>query len=99
MYWFWRAWFYSKYCSAKIAEAIDAIMQGDTWVPEVRGRLDRVSDEEQELARKVADLTPQQHRVSTGRRGLLNKQIAYQLNITGATVKLISRQFSANLCL
>ncbi|RUO47598.1 DNA-binding response regulator [Pseudidiomarina aquimaris] len=75
--------------SAKIAEAIDAIMQGDTWVPEeVRGRLDRVSDEDQELARKVADLTPQQYRVLyLLHEGLLNKQIAYQLNITEATVK------------
>ena len=75
--------------SAQIAEAIDVIMQGDTWVPEaVRGRLDELSAEDQELARKVADLTPQQYRVLyLLHEGLLNKQIAYQLNITEATVK------------
>ncbi|RUO74444.1 DNA-binding response regulator [Pseudidiomarina sediminum] len=75
--------------SAHIAEAIDAILQGDTWVPEaVRDRLEQVSDEDQELARKVADLTPQQYRVLfLLHEGLLNKQIAYQLNITEATVK------------
>lgn len=75
--------------SAHIAEAIDAIMQGDIWVPEaVRGRLDNLSTEDQEIARKVADLTPQQYRVLfLLHEGLLNKQIAYQLNITEATVK------------
>src|SRR5690606_25757760 len=47
--------------SAQIAEAIDTILQGDTWVPnDVRGRLDDLSEEDHELARKVATLTPQQ---------------------------------------
>ncbi len=75
--------------SANIANAIDAILQGDTWVPPaVQGRLDQISTEDQELARKVADLTPQQYRVLfLLHEGLLNKQIAYQLNITEATVK------------
>lgn len=75
--------------SLEIAAAIDAILQGDTWVPaEVRGRLAELTNEEQELAKKVADLTPQQYRVLLLlHEGLLNKQIAYQLNITEATVK------------
>lgn len=75
--------------SAQIAEAIDTILQGDTWVPEeTRGRLDAISEEDQELARKVSELTPQQYRVLHFlHEGLLNKQIAYQLNITEATVK------------
>lgn len=75
--------------SLEIAAAIDAILQGDTWVPaEVRGRLAELTNEEQELAKKVADLTPQQYRVLLlVHEGLLNKQIAYQLNITEATVK------------
>ncbi|HET8816786.1 MAG TPA: response regulator transcription factor [Pseudidiomarina sp.] len=75
--------------SSQIAEAIDAILQGDSWVPEsVRGRLDNLTAEDQEIARKVADLTPQQYRVLyLLHEGLLNKQIAYQLNITEATVK------------
>lgn len=75
--------------SLEIAAAIDVILQGDTWVPaEVRGRLAELTNEEQELAKKVADLTPQQYRVLLlVHEGLLNKQIAYQLNITEATVK------------
>ncbi|CAI8158793.1 MAG: Transcriptional regulatory protein LiaR [Pseudidiomarina mangrovi] len=75
--------------SAHIADAINSIMQGDVWVPEaVRGRLDNLSHDDQELARKVADLTPQQYRVLfLLHEGLLNKQIAYQLAITEATVK------------
>lgn len=75
--------------STQIAAAIDAILQGDTWIPEaVRGRLETISSEDQQLARKVADLTPQQYRVLyLLHEGLLNKQIAYQLNITEATVK------------
>lgn len=75
--------------SLEIAAAIDVILQGDTWVPaEVRGRLAELTNEEQELGKKVADLTPQQYRVLLLlHEGLLNKQIAYQLNITEATVK------------
>jgi Response regulator containing a CheY-like receiver domain and an HTH DNA-binding domain len=75
--------------SAEIAEAIDTILQGDTWVPkENRERLDVISDEDQELAQKVSELTPQQYRVLHFlHEGLLNKQIAYQLGITEATVK------------
>ena len=61
--------------SAQIAEAISTI-------------LDVISNEDQELARKVSELTPQQYRVLHYlHEGLLNKQIAYQLNITEATVK------------
>src|SRR5690554_1098390 len=76
--------------SAQIAQAIDVILQGDTWVPEaVRGRLDNLTDEDQELAKKVADLTSQQYRVLfLLHEGLLNKQVAYHLNITEATVKV-----------
>ncbi|EKE82101.1 response regulator transcription factor [Idiomarina xiamenensis] len=75
--------------SAQIAEAIDTILQGDTWVPpESRDRLDALSEEDQALAKKVATLTPQQYRVLYFlHEGLLNKQIAYQLSITEATVK------------
>lgn len=75
--------------SADIANAIDSILQGDSWIPEdTRGRLDVLSGEDQELAHKVSELTPQQYRVLHFLHdGLLNKQIAYQLGITEATVK------------
>ena len=41
-----------------------------------------------DLARRMASLTPQQSRVLTGIcEGLLNKQIAYELSLSEATVK------------
>lgn len=75
--------------SAKIAQAIQAILEGETWTPEeCEAQLEAVSNEDQDLARRVAELTPQQYRVLHYlHEGLLNKQIAFQLNITEATVK------------
>ena len=75
--------------SAKIAEAIETILQGDSWVPvELRGRLQPVTDEEAEFANKMAALTTAQYRVLyLLHEGFLNKQIAFELAITEATVK------------
>ncbi|MCC5855639.1 MAG: response regulator transcription factor [Idiomarina sp.] len=75
--------------SAEIANAISVILGGDEWVPDgVREQLADVSTEDIELAEKVAALTPQQYRVLFHvHEGLLNKQIAWQLGITEATVK------------
>jgi DNA-binding NarL/FixJ family response regulator len=75
--------------SQQIAAAIAAILDGDEWVPEaVRSQLQTLSQADMELADKVATLTPQQYRVLFHvHEGLLNKQIAYQLGITEATVK------------
>ncbi|EGN74696.1 response regulator [Idiomarina sp. A28L] len=75
--------------SAEIANAIASILDGDEWLPEgVAEQIGDVSQEDKELAEKVADLTPQQYRVLYYvHEGLLNKQIAYQLGITEATVK------------
>lgn len=75
--------------SAEIANAIASILDGDEWLPEgMAEQIGDVSQEDKELAEKVADLTPQQYRVLYYvHEGLLNKQIAYQLGITEATVK------------
>ncbi|MGX5913357.1 response regulator transcription factor [Aliidiomarina sp. Khilg15.8] len=75
--------------SQQIAEAIATILDGDEWVPEaMRPQLQALSQADIELADKVAALTPQQYRVLFHvHEGLLNKQIAYQLGITEATVK------------
>ncbi|AWL11744.1 Glycerol metabolism activator [Saliniradius amylolyticus] len=72
-----------------IKEAVSAVIEGDKWVPEtVRGKLASLSQEERDLAAKVATLTPQQYKVLyLLHTGLLNKQIAYELGITEATVK------------
>jgi DNA-binding NarL/FixJ family response regulator len=75
--------------SADIAAAIEVILAGDPWLPEgVQAQLSQLSSEDQDLASKVAELTPQQYRVLCHlHEGLLNKQIAYALGITEATVK------------
>ena len=47
-----------------------------------------ISDEESDIATALASLTPQQFRVATMlSQGLLNKQIAYELEVTEATIK------------
>ena len=46
------------------------------------------SNEELEIARRIAQLTPQQFRVlGMLCAGMLNKQIAYDLDVSAATVK------------
>ncbi|MFT5674750.1 MAG: DNA-binding NarL/FixJ family response regulator [Paraglaciecola sp.] len=75
--------------SKRIAEALMSIMKGNSWLPEgMREKLSAVGDEELGIAQKVADLTPKQFQVfKLLQEGLLNKQIAFDLNITEATVK------------
>ena len=72
-----------------IAEAIAEIMDGEVWLPE--GMEDVLGDGDEEdsrFAEAIASLTPQQFRVlGMLTSGLLNKQIAYDLNVSEATVK------------
>ena len=82
------AGFLSKSAESEvIIEAIGQVMAGETWIPD--GLQPSVSEPDQtELARRVGELTPQQYRIllMLG-EGLLNKQIAWELEITEATVK------------
>ncbi len=60
-----------------------------------------VSDREADIAARVRELTPQQLRVLTMlAEGLLNKQIAYELGVSEATVKAhmtaVLRKLGAN---
>ena len=62
-------------------EGLAAVHDGDAWFPEGGGGAD------DDLAR-IASLTPAQRRILGAiRQGLLNKQIAYELAISEATVK------------
>lgn len=72
-----------------ISEAIKAVLEGELWLPEgLPDSGEAVSDEEAEFAKKLASLTPQQFRVLMMlNEGLLNKQIAYELNVSEATIK------------
>lgn len=69
-----------------MAEAIQTVLAGGTWQPQVSAQAQ--SGESSEFAQKLADLTPQQRRVLIMLTdGLLNKQIALDLDISEATVK------------
>merc|ERR1712000_590884 len=73
-----------------ISEAITAVLQGEEWLPqEISENLDDiVTEEDQQFAAALASLTPQQFRVLTMlTEGLLNKQIAYELSVSEATIK------------
>jgi DNA-binding NarL/FixJ family response regulator len=61
--------------------ALRAVQGGDGWFPEGG------AGQDDDLAR-IASLTPAQRRILAAiRQGLLNKQIAYELSISEATVK------------
>ncbi|GJD50666.1 Transcriptional regulatory protein DegU [Methylobacterium crusticola] len=72
----------------QIGEAIRQVLAGGTWVPpdiELSASEDK---ETADLMRRLATLTPQQVRVLMMlSEGLLNKQIAYELGVSEATVK------------
>ena len=72
----------------KIRDALGAILGGDTWTPPGID-LDAGDDDEiQALVGRLSTLTPQQVRVLMMlSEGLLNKQIAYELGVSEATVK------------
>lgn len=62
-------------------EGLSAVRDGDSWFPEGEPQAD------DDLTR-IASLTPAQRRILAAiRQGLLNKQIAYELTISEATVK------------
>ena len=69
-----------------IREAISSVMAGNMWTPPDvdLGADDGAGD----LVQRLATLTPQQVRVLMMlSEGLLNKQIAYELSVSEATVK------------
>lgn len=70
-----------------MGSAVRTVLNGDTWTPPEVPKADD-KPEEEERARRVASLSPQQLRVLLMLAdGRLNKQIAHELQITEATVK------------
>ncbi len=71
-----------------IGTAIKVVLAGDSWTPP---GVDLSATEDKEtanLVRRLSTLTPQQVRVLMMlSEGLLNKQIAYELSVSEATVK------------
>ncbi len=69
-------------------DAIRAVLAGGTWTPADYDASQPEDRETAELVRRLASLTPQQMRVLMMlSEGKLNKQIAYELDVSEATVK------------
>lgn len=70
-------------------QALQAVLDGEVWLPEAAMRASEENlSEDQRLADRIASLTPQQFRVLMMiADGLLNKQIAGELDVSEATVK------------
>lgn len=67
--------------------AIMAVLSGDIWLPKAFQRFSENVDAT-DIAERVASLTQQQYRIlMMFAQGLLNKQIAYDLNVSEATIK------------
>lgn len=71
-----------------IQTAVKTVLDGDaSWPPQAFEAVS-VSEEARAASEGLASLTPQQFRVLTMVcEGLLNKQIAYELNVSEATIK------------
>jgi DNA-binding NarL/FixJ family response regulator len=72
----------------QIRQAVKTILNGEIWAPAVIAEPTAEEREVDDLSKRLATLTPQQVRVLMMlREGLLNKQIAYALDVSEATVK------------
>jgi DNA-binding NarL/FixJ family response regulator len=74
--------------SRTIADALKQILDGNNWLP--KGMQTSIENDSPliDIATLVGELTPKQFQVlQLLQNGLLNKQIAFDLNITEATVK------------
>ena len=73
----------------EIAQAIVDIIGGKKWLPDgMEEELEKVDDELKVLLQRFRELTPKQIQVlSYLRAGLMNKQIAHEMNVTEATIK------------
>jgi DNA-binding NarL/FixJ family response regulator len=71
-----------------IQAAVQSVLDGSVCWPPGIDNPPGMSDEQQQISERIASLTPQQFRVLTMVcDGLLNKQIAYELDVSEATVK------------
>lgn len=71
-----------------IQQAVRVVLDGDVWWPSSTHDGFHVSPEAKAASEGLASLTPQQFRVLTMVcDGLLNKQIAYELSVSEATIK------------
>ena len=85
---FGAAGFIPKSLGPEIIErALEAVLAGNIWVPSDIN-LEGGEEDAGDLVKRLSSLTPQQVRVLMMlSQGLLNKQIAYELSVSEATVK------------
>lgn len=71
-----------------IMNCINAVCAGDIWVPTGRTNIASLDEAETDFLSRLSSLTPQQIRVLMMlSNGLMNKQIAYELSVSEATIK------------
>ncbi|MFT4179783.1 MAG: response regulator transcription factor [Thermomonas sp.] len=71
-----------------LATALRQVLDGERWLPAGIASMPAVSRDEQDVAARVRELTPQQFRVlQMLGSGKLNKQIGYELGVSEATIK------------
>ncbi|MCB2381095.1 response regulator transcription factor [Shewanella sp. N2AIL] len=71
-----------------LKDALSAVLFGDIWLPKGTEIISINDDAVDKMASKLSDLTPQQYKVlQMFAEGLLNKQIAYDLGVSEATIK------------
>lgn len=74
--------------SDTIGQALTTVLDGERWVPAEAENVPPTDREEREVGQRLRELTPQQFRVlQMLGSGLLNKQIAYDLGVSEATIK------------
>ena len=72
----------------QIQQAVRAVLDGDLWWPSLTEEAQALTAEAKAASAGLASLTPQQFRVLTMVcDGLLNKQIAWELSVSEATIK------------
>jgi len=70
-----------------IYHAIQQVLLGNIWTPEAYSESSPMQDNN-DIAERVASLTQQQYRIlMMFAQGMLNKQIAYDLHVSEATIK------------
>ena len=71
-----------------LGDALQKVLDGERWAPSAAANAPPAGPDEQDVAARVRELTPQQFRVlQMLGTGLLNKQIAWQLDVSEATIK------------
>lgn len=68
--------------------AIQQVLEGKQWVPDHIDMTQNIDQVSSDIEKRIASMTPQQFRVlGMISEGMLNKQIAFDLNVSEATIK------------